>query len=313
MPKEKTKAMVLASFAADSLALGAHWIYDTDQIERKFGRVERLHKPRANSYHASKDWGEFTHYGDQTLVLLESVAKRSAFDLNDFSQAWQQLFAGYDGYLDDATKATLDSFKAGKGPAESGSSSTDLAGMARIAPLAYRYHSDLPNLIASAKAQTAMTHNNPLVIGSAEFFANVVYKVLAGTKPVSAITETGDAFFKGTPFEKRVNDGLESVQSSTCKAILGFGQSCAAEGAFRSVVHLVAKYENNLKEALVENVMAGGDSAARGLIVGMILGAYLGPDATPAEWISELKRYRYILELLNKIDSSSDTEAPKAI
>ena len=30
----QTTAMVLASFAADSLALGAHWIYDTDEIDR---------------------------------------------------------------------------------------------------------------------------------------------------------------------------------------------------------------------------------------------------------------------------------------
>ncbi|MGA2940205.1 MAG: ADP-ribosylglycohydrolase family protein, partial [Syntrophobacteraceae bacterium] len=42
----------------------------------------------------------------------------------------------------------------------------------------------------------------------------------------------------------------------------------------------------NLREALVENVMAGGDSAARGLVVGMILGAHLGFEAIPSEWLS---------------------------
>ena len=41
-------AMVLASFAADSLALGAHWIYDTGEIDRRFGRVEGLLKPPAD-------------------------------------------------------------------------------------------------------------------------------------------------------------------------------------------------------------------------------------------------------------------------
>jgi hypothetical protein len=34
--------MVLASFAADSLALGVHWNYDTDKIKKNFGRVDTL-------------------------------------------------------------------------------------------------------------------------------------------------------------------------------------------------------------------------------------------------------------------------------
>ena len=31
--KDNIKAMVMAAFAADSLALGVHWIYDPRQIE----------------------------------------------------------------------------------------------------------------------------------------------------------------------------------------------------------------------------------------------------------------------------------------
>ena len=51
----------------------------------------------------------------------------------------------------------------------------------------------------------------------------------------------------------------------------------------------------------MENVMAGGDSAARGLVVGMILGAHLGFEAIPSEWLSGLKRYQYIVDLLERI------------
>jgi len=48
---DNDRAMVLASFVADSLALGAHWIYDTALIEKQFGRVDNLMKPRSQSYH----------------------------------------------------------------------------------------------------------------------------------------------------------------------------------------------------------------------------------------------------------------------
>jgi hypothetical protein len=80
MMQDKAEAMILASFAADSLALGVHWIYDIGEIDRKFGRVEGMLKPLENSYHATKDLGEFTHYGDQTLALLESIVASSRFD-----------------------------------------------------------------------------------------------------------------------------------------------------------------------------------------------------------------------------------------
>ena len=84
--REKAEAAVLASFAADSLALGVHWIYNTNVIDKKLGRVETLLKPEIASFHKGKEKGDFTHYGDQTLLLMESVAAKSGFDLDDFAQ-----------------------------------------------------------------------------------------------------------------------------------------------------------------------------------------------------------------------------------
>jgi len=299
--QDKAEAMVLASFAADSLALGAHWVYDIGEIDRKFGRVERLLKPLESSYHATKELGEFTHYGDQTLVLLESVAASSGFDLDDFARRWKKLFESYNGYVDKATKATLANFASGKNPEESGSSSSDLAGAARIAPLVYRYRNDLGQLLSSAKIQTAMTHDNPSVIDVSDFFARVIWKVLEGEKPLSAIREVREEHFRESLLGQWAAEGIESARSDTRSAILKFGQSCDVERAFPSVVHLIGKYEGNLREALVENVMAGGDSAARGLVVGMILGAHLGFEAIPSEWFSGLKRYQHIVYLLERI------------
>ncbi|MFZ0944467.1 MAG: ADP-ribosylglycohydrolase family protein [Syntrophobacteraceae bacterium] len=299
--QDKAEAMVMASFAADSLALGAHWIYDIGEIDRKFGRVEGLLKPLANSYHATKDLGEFTHYGDQTLVLLESIAASSGFDIDDFARRWKKLFGAYNGYVDKATKATLANFASGKNPQESGSSSSDLAGAARIAPLVYLYRHDLEDLLSNAKTQTAMTHDNPSVINASDFFARVIWRVLQGETPLSAIREVRENHFRESVLGQWTAEGIESARSDTRGAILKFGQSCDAERAFPSVVHLIGKYEGNLREALVENVMAGGDSAARGMVVGMILGAHLGFGAIPIEWLSGLKRYQHIVELLEGI------------
>jgi ADP-ribosylglycohydrolase len=300
--KEKPKAMVLASFAADSLALGAHWIYNTRVIDKKFGRVDHFINPERPTYHPTKNRGEFTHYGDQTLILLESVAECEGFNLIDFSERWQRLFDNYDGYLDGATKGTLENLASGKSPTESGSGSDDLAGASRIASLIYVYQNDLPELIASAKSQTAFTHNHSHVIICAAFFATVAYQILAGTAPIAAIEQAQTDEFDSEPIKEWIQVGLESAEADSRQAILDFGQMCEIPAAFPGVVHLIAKYETDLKAALVENVMAGGDSAGRGLLVGLVLGAHLGMKAIPPEWLSGLKAYPRIVDLLAKID-----------
>ena len=302
--KEKPKAMVLASFVADSLALGVHWIYNTRVIDKKFGRVDHFIKPERPTYHPTKNRGEFTHYGDQSLLLLKSVAECQGFDLTDFSERWQKLFDNYDGYVDGATKGTLENLASGKSPTQAGSGSDDLAGASRISSLVYVYRNDLKRLIDSARAQTAFTHNNPPVIQSAVFFASIAHQILAGTTPLAAIEQAQKDEFHSDPFKEWIQMGLESTERDSRQAILDLGQMCEISAAFPGVVHLIAKYENDLKTALVENVMAGGDSAGRGLLVGLVLGAHLGMEAIPAQWLNDMKAYPQIVDMLDKIDKS---------
>jgi ADP-ribosylglycohydrolase len=299
---DRAKAMVLASFAADALALGVHWIYNTNVIDKKWGRVEKYIKPERPTFHPSKGLGEFTHYGDQTLLLLKSVAESSEFDLNNFAEKWQQFMKSYEGYLDGATKATLENIKAGKQPTAAGSDSDDFAGAARIAPLVYNYREDLTKLMDSARAQAALTHNHQEVIDTAAFFGNVAINVLDGKRPLNAIQLTLEEHFNREPYLTWVEDGIKSAEKDTRQTMLDLGQMCEIQAAFPCVIHLIAKYEDNLKEGLIENAMAGGDSAGRGLTVGMVLGAHLGIDAIPPKWLSDLKAYQIIVDLLDKID-----------
>ena len=293
--------MVMASFAGDSLALGAHWIYDTRAILRTFGRVESLLKPLPDSYHPTKERGAFTHYGDQTFVLLESLAAMEGFDLLDFSARWRKLFENYSGYVDEATKGTLAAYASGRKSEDGGSPSDELAGASRIAPLVYAYRNDHTELLQAAVAQTRMTHNHPLALDSAAFFAAVAFSVLGGMGPVEAMEKTAREDFKDSPISGWVKAGIASSGRESVSVIADFGQNCHVTDAFPGVVHLIAKYQNDLREALIQAVMAGGDSAARAMMVGMILGAYPGSGDLPEEWVSEMKKARTILQLLKKI------------
>ena len=293
----------MASFAGDSLALGAHWIYDTRAILRSFGRVESFIKPLSNSYHPTKEKGAFTHYGDQTLVLLESLAGRGGFDLSDYSSRWQKLFKNYAGYVDEATKGTLAAYASGRKSEDGGSPSDELAGASRIAPLVYAYCNDLSALRQAAVAQTRMTHNHPLALDSAAFFATVAFSVLGGVGPVEAMERTAREDFRDSPISGWVEAGIASSERESVHVIAGFGQTCHTSDAFPGVVHLIARYQNDLKESLIQSVMAGGDSAARAMMVGMILGAHPGSGDPPEEWVSEMKKEKEILQLLKEIRS----------
>ena len=296
---DNAKAMVLASFVGDSLALGAHWLYDPQEIRRSFGRVETLLAPGPDSYHQGKAAGDFTHYGDQTLTLLRSVAD-GGFDLVRFAADWRAMIEDYSGYRDHATKSTLGNLGEGLEPDEAGSGSSDLAGASRIAPLVYALRGDETAMIAAVRAQTAMTHHNSMVIDAAEFFGRSALAILKGEEPVSALRAASQGAYE-SDLPGLVDDALAHTDQDTVASIGAFGQSCHVNGALRGVVQCVARHADSLEEALVQNVMAGGDSAARGMLVGLLLGARHGMAGIPQQWLDALKARAEIEALLDKI------------
>lgn len=298
---ENKRGMIFGSFVGDALALGPHWVYNTNVIDKKFGRVQEYFDPLV-SYHAGKKKGDFTHYGDQMLLLLESLATASGFDQTQFAEAWQSFFDDYEGYRDKATLTTLGNMGERNSLLNNGSSSDDLGGAARIAPIVYRYANDMESAVHAARHQTALTHNNPAVLDGAEFFVRLTLRTLAGEKPSTAISHLLKDQFQNTDITDAVSLGLASQDKDTRTIIAEFGQMCSIEAALPGTIHLITRYENDFKDALVENVMAGGDSAARGMLVGMVLGAYLGIEAVPGDWLETLNARKKIVDLLISLD-----------
>ncbi|MDY7000197.1 MAG: ADP-ribosylglycohydrolase family protein [Thermodesulfobacteriota bacterium] len=289
---------VLASFVGDSLALCAHQIYDAKEIREKFGQIKDLCAPGPNHPHEGRDAGEFTHCGDQTFVLLKSLAKAGRFDLDDFFRRWRLLFTGYDGYIDRASKEALSRINSGEGPQGSGSKSNNLAGPARIGPLVYLFRDDLGALIAACRAQTKMTHNNPLAIETAEFFARAAFLAMRGKAPIEAMLEAAAGPYLSLPAKDWLDQGLEFASVDSVAATLHFGQGGNVEGAFRSTTQLIARFSADIKNGLIECVMAGGESAARAMLSGLVLGAAPGQGGAPKEWLAGLKKRQEIEDLL---------------
>lgn len=300
--KAHAQAMVLASFSADSLALGAHWIYDTTNIDQQFGRITSLLPPQDGTYHPTKSLGAFTHYGDQSFHLLEHLAACGGhLDVAKYSREWQSFISQYQGYLDHATKETLKNLDAGKGPLSCGSNSTDLGGPARIAPLIYCYRENLDEMLAVVKAQTALTHCGPGVLDGAFFLARSCYTILHGATPREAFSQALSQTMENPELDLRLRKCLKSLNISTRQQVKEFGQMCSINAALPGAVYTVLKNQDSLEDALIETVMAGGDSAARGMVVGMLLGAYHGRETIPSRWLLKLNKHNQIMENLNKL------------
>jgi ADP-ribosylglycohydrolase len=299
MTENRIKAAVIGAFVADALSLGVHWVYNTGVIDKKLGRVEHYHDP-LTSYHKGKKAGDFTHYGDQMLVLLESM-HGDGFDAHRFADMWRTFFSDYGGYFDQATKTTLENMEAGKGLTDSASESDDLAGASRLAALVPVYHDNLEQLVSAARAQTRITHNNDQVLLSADFFARSVFSVLGGQAPQAAMQATLDTHFSDSSIAPLITMGLESRDRETRETIAEFGQMCSVEAGLPGAVHLICRYAEDFKSAMVENVMAGGDSSARGMMAGMVLGATHGLEAIPAAWQTGMTADQRINTLLDNL------------
>ncbi len=284
---ERIAGCVWSSLAADALALGAHWEYDQDALEQKFGRVDRYLAPRAESYHAGKAAGEQTHLGDQTLVLMDSISDSGGFALPDFSQHWLAMWSGYSGYVDHATKETLGRLGTGAGRSEEGSK--ELGGSARLAPLlAVMAEAPLADTITAARAQTGLTHGSALAGDVAEFLARVVLAVLNGEHPRAAVDSAGSVSYAELDLVDLAKQVAETKSMEVGPAAASLGLGCPIPSALPVTLLLVDRFADDFELALIENVMAGGDSAARGLVLGMILGAHHGCEAIPDGWMDEL-------------------------
>jgi ADP-ribosylglycohydrolase len=290
------QAAILGAFVGDSTALGAHWIYDRAEIVQRFGTTVELHAP-ATTYHPGKQAGDLTHLGDQMKILHESVrATGGRFDAADFMLRWRGFWKapGNQSYPDKATRQTLAALEGGASLLDAGAESEELAGPARgmvaiAAGLEARL--SLAELIDAATLQTRLTHRSVLAEETAAFLTRLMFAI--GTNESPDLQAALDASLNAaSPQVKALCAKAETPQVSrlsTGDAIQSLGQSCSLPAALPATVLLLRRHGHDFAAALTENVLAGGDSAARGIVVGGVLGLVHGHDAIPAAWSSGLQ------------------------
>lgn len=280
--KTEIKNTILASLIADAYSLGAHWVYDEDTLKNISFDWETLNHPEA-MWHKGKQSGDFTHYGDQTLILLEYMSKNRTFDKVEYYNFWKEKMNNYTGYIDGSTKDALQNM---------GAKSHDLSICGRVAPLLLQ-ELKKNEFLEKVDSFVAITHNSEITKTASKFFAELFYLSLQNHDIQKNIQ---DIKSKYPLLIKWIDEGVSSKEKETFLAIREFGPACGTDGGFAGVIHLLS-LDDDFKSILIKNAKAGGDSSARGMIVAMIL-ATSKDIKLPQKWIDGLNKSKDITRFL---------------
>ncbi|MDF1876112.1 ADP-ribosylglycohydrolase family protein, partial [Sulfurimonas sp. SAG-AH-194-I05] len=265
----KLQGMLYGAFYGDAYSLGGHWVYDTQEIKNASLNLDTCNDP-LSTYHPTKKKGDFTHYGDQMFWLLQDLVQENRFSLVDFGERWYVNMKKYDGYVDGASKHTLEKLDESKSFFSCGSPSSDLSAVSRMFPIILKYYDTPTDMQEAIKLHTIVTHMNKDLVMAGAFFSEVTMALLNGGDLDKTLQESSQHF--GDTIKQWVQDAHNAYDLDTQEAIQKLGVSCGVNGGFASTIYILLKYKDNFKQALKENMLAGGESAARGMLIGGILG-----------------------------------------
>ena len=277
--QKKVKELVLTSLVTDAYCLGTHWVYDDKQLLDNSIDFEKLNKP-LSIWHKDKLAGEFTHYGDQTYWLYEFLKDKDVFDEKEFLDFWVSKMNAYNGYIDGASRNTLENIQNAVTP--SGSNSSDLSIVGRIAPL-LKVSKSKEEFLKNVQKFVSLTHNSTKALNASNFFAKLLLRVLDGNDIEESILLLIDEF--DVSIQNHIKNAIASKNKNSFETIREFGPACDVDQGFAGSLHLLLKYDN-LKEMLIENAKAGGDSSARAMIASVIFMAKSSVTQIPNDWLA---------------------------
>ncbi len=275
---DRARGVMLGLAVGDALGAAVEWL-EPGQITARHGGPLRDLAP-------STAWelGEWTDDTAMALALAESLADRGGWDEDDVLArylVWERAAPRdiapsvraaltHSRTADEARAAALRYRRLSRdgGP--------DNASLCRIAPVAIRYRTDAGALERVSRADSGLTHDDPLA-GDACVILNLTIAALimdrklpSSTSPVGQVAERAMA-------ESAV-DLLPVVQTDLVGVLTALRVGYAA-----------AFGHETFEDALVFAVNLGGDADSNAAVAGALAGARFGASEIPARWVEPLR------------------------
>ena len=313
---------LLGLYIGDALAMPVHWYYNRQALNRDYGRVTDYMAPRnphpdsilwRSSYRSPNAKGEILHdqaqywgqkgvhyhqflrAGENTLnvklchLLIESLNASGTYDADDYLNKYIAFMTTpgnhRDTYIEECHRNFFANYARGRAPRKCGVTEKHIGGLVGIIPIVAYYFNQPDKAREAATTHLALTHPGHEMEIAGSLVIEILLKVFHGIGLKAAILEEIEAQrypLLGHPFEKWLGDPDDGVIGPR------FSTACYVEDSVPAVVYLALKYHDDPEQALIVNTNLGGDNAARGSILGALLGASGGIERFPRPWVDGL-------------------------
>jgi ADP-ribosylglycohydrolase len=318
----KSRGTLYGLCIGDALAMPVHWYYNRQALAEDYGWVTDYLAPRnphpdsilwRSSYVAPNARGEILHdqaqywgqkgihyhqflkAGENTLnvkicrLLIESIDQTGTYDADDFLRRYIGFMTTpgnhRDTYIEECHRNFFANYARGVPPRSCGVEEKHIGGLVGMVPIVAFYFKQPEKAREAALAHLTLTHPGSKMKTAGSLVIDILLKVLNGIPLKAAILEEIEAQnnpLVGHPFTKWLADPDERVIG------LRLSPACYVEDSVPAVIYLALKYQHDPEKALIVNTNLGGDNAARGSVLGALLGAFYGLEIFPRRWIDGL-------------------------
>ena len=318
----KSRGALYGLCIGDALAMPVHWYYNRQALHQDYGRVTDYLTPRnphpdsilwRSNYKTPNSKGEILHdqapywgqkgihyhqflkAGENTLnvkicrLLIESINQTGTYDTDDFLKSYIAFMTTpgnhRDTYIEECHRNFFANYARGLPTHRCGVAEKHIGGLVGIVPILVFYFNRPHKARGAALAHLALTHPGFQMETAGLLFIDILLKVLNGIPLKGAIVEEIEKQqnpLVGHPFIKWLDDPDDWVVGPR------FSTACYVEDSIPAVVYLALKYHDDPQNALIVNTNLGGDNAARGAVLGALLGAADGIERFPRRWTDGL-------------------------
>merc|ERR1711871_471340 len=306
--RKRIEDALIAGLVGDALALGSHYEYDAKKIRDKVGEYTKYHDPGKDNngigwgtanYHPGKVAGDLTDAGDIAIMLLKYLSTDYTYNFDGFADYWYNEITinGYGscnfqsvgrdavscppglkpGYINGGSRRTIENIQ-------------NIRGGNRLVKGDMR-----KKMAADVNCMVSATHFLPLfLISKDETFlvdssVSTVYLSHRNRDPLKAADFLSRALHRIIYQQMSLEDALDSAAKTTND-------------------DFITSKLQSAKEKVNANI--GGDSAARGIVIGMLLGAVHGQDAIPKQWLETLNSFEEVQELFAQFRVNAAEKRP---